>query len=753
MKNKNIQQPETSTLRVYQFGRFEVWRSQELISAQAWGRRKNQQLMKILLSRRGQVFSTDQLIDFMFADQEPEAALGNLRGRVGELRRVLEPDMARRTDSRYVLTLASGYCFSDQASCWVDTEQFQQELDAARQARKQADWTNAVKYAQAAVALYRGEYLAEDPYEDWLLPLRQQWRERFLEALEGEAEAHLKLGDFSAAAESSRKAIRYEPTRESAHRCLMLTLYFAGQQAEAQKAYEACAQTLQRELSVEPSAETIKLHQQLQKRELAAPASALSSPAVNSILVLPFANLTQEPETDYFSDGLTDDLIAQLARLPGVKVIARASAMRFKESLHLPQDVAKQLNVDLMLEGSVRRDAHHVRVVAKLKKTGTDEYLWVESYERPLTDLFAIQSEVAQRIALALKARLSPREQARLVRRPTHSMEAYHVYLKGRFFLNQNTEEGYHKAIQHFQKAIAMDAQYALAYAGVADAFNALAFFNFLAPKDGYLQAKEAALKALELDESLGEAHAALGEVKLFYEWTWPEAEVALRRAIELNPGYPTAHALYSRFLLYHQRFDAGLDHIRQAQELDPLSMGVNRDVGYAYYLAARYEAAHAQLQLALELFPQDRYAHFLLGLVYLEQGQFEQALAAFEAAEQSDAGGDPYLGMLIQANRGIVRARQGKRKQAQAVLAQLLKRSPQRDRASVIASLYAALEDYGQTFHWLGKAYEEKDPWLLHLNVWRATQSVRALPQFQALLGKLGWATTNEPPPRPSPT
>ena len=742
MKNNIIQQQETPQLRVHQLGRFEVWPGDELISAQAWGRRKNQQLMKILLSRRGQVFSTDQLIDFMFAELDPEAALGNLRGRVGELRRVLEPGMARRTDSQYILTLASGYCFSDQALCWVDTEQFQQELDAALKAQKQGDWAKALQRYQAALALYRGDYLSEDPYEEWLLPLRQQWRERFLQALEGEAEAHLKLGDFAATVESSRKAIRHEPTLESGHRRLMLSLYYAGQQGEVQKAYEACAEILKRELHVEPSAETLKLHQQLQKRELAAPASSLSAPAVNSILVLPFVNLTQEPETDYFSDGLTDDLIAQLARLPGVKVIARASAMRFKESLHLPQDLAKQLHVDLILEGSVRRDAHHVRVVAKLKKTSTDEYLWVESYERPLTDLFAIQSEVAQRIALALKARLSPREQARLARRPTHSMEAYHLYLKGRFFLNQNTEEGYHKAIQHFHKAIATDAHYALAYAGVADACNALAFFNFLAPQEGYLQAKEAALKALELDETLGEAHAALGEVKLFYEWTWAEAESALKRAIELNPGYSTAHALYSRFLLYNQRFDAGLNQIRQAQELDPLSMGINRDVGYAYYLAARYEAAEAQLKLTLELFPQDRYAHFLLGLVFLEQGHFEPAQAALQAAEQSDGGSDPYLGMLIQANRGIIHARQGKRKQALAILGQLLDRPPQRDRASVIASLYAALEDYEQTFRWLEKAFEEKDPWLLHLNVWKATQAVRNLPQFQALLCKLGWVT-----------
>jgi len=727
---------ETSAqTNIKQFGRFEVFRGEVALEAKDWGRRKTQMLFKILLTERGRVFSQDQLTDALFPDLEPDNAVVNLRGRIGELRKALEPGLVKNTDSAYVLTAdGGGYYLSETAPFEIDTEVFAEKLDGAQKAKQQSFWDQALDHYQAAIDLYRGVYLEEDLYEEWSLSSRDHFQERYELALEGLSECHAKMSDYVQAAEACQQALKLVPLRENLYRQLMRYHYQLGEQSEAIQTFETCQNIFDEKLSITPSIETVELYENILNKTLVLE----SDEAAKSIAVLPFENLSEDD--DYFSDGLTEDIITQLCKIRDLKVISRTSVMPYKKSDTPLRDIGKRLRVAHLLKGSVRQAGQQVRIVSQLIQPENEEQVWAETYDHELIDIFNVQSEVAQNIASALKAQITDTEKAQIDLAPTQNMEAYQLYLKGRFYLNLGTLDSYQKAVEFFQQAVELDEKFALGYAGLGGVYDALTFFNFMPPQEGYLKAKEVSLKALEIDDHLGEAHAALANVKLFFEWDWQGAEVALQKAIELNPGFATAHAQYSRLLLYQGRFEQAYEYLRKGQELDPLSQNMSRDVGYFFLFSKRYDESIDHLNTVLEMFPHDRYMYFLLGLSYLGQQEFDQAHESFQKSEDAAAGLDPYLSMYLASSRGVAYMQSDEISKAEDMLTTLVESTIERDRASVIAILAFALGQIDQGFEWLEQAFEHRDPWLCHINIWPWVDSVvRQDERFIDLLKQIG--------------
>jgi TolB-like protein/DNA-binding winged helix-turn-helix (wHTH) protein len=353
----------------------------------------------------------------------------------------------------------------------------------------------------------------------------------------------------------------------------------------------------------------------------------------HSIAVLPLENLSGDPSQEYFADGITDALITQLAKLHGLRVISRTSIMQYK-SLRKPlPDIARDLSVDAVVEGSVSRSGNRVRVTAQLVDAHADRHLWAEEYDRDLREILSLQSELARDIAEKVRANISSEEQLLMARTGTVEPAAYESYLRGRSFWNQRTPAGLKQSIIHFQHAIELDPRYAEAYSGLADAYTALGYTSYWAPKDSFPKAREFANKALQIDPSLAEARTSLAYVKLYYDWDWRGAEEEFKRAIAVNPNYATAHHWYSVLLTARGRHDEALSEIGRAHELDPLSVPINTDIGFELYYARRYEEAISHLRSVLQTSPKFPLAHLWLGRAYEQKGMYPEAITEFEQA------------------------------------------------------------------------------------------------------------------------
>ena len=329
------------------------------------------------------------------------------------------------------------------------------------------------------------------------------------------------------------------------------------------------------------------------------------SPVTNkSIAILPFDNLSGDPDNAYFTEGIQEEILTRMAKIADLKVISRTSTQRFKSSPdNLPQ-IAKQLGVANILEGSVQKSAGQVRVSVQLINAATDAHLWAESYDRALTDIFQVESEIAKKIADTLQAKLTGDEQHALSLRPTANPEAHQFYLKGRYQWNKRTEDGFKKAIEYFDQAIAADPTYALAHAGSADCYSSLGFhgWGIMSPQEAFPKAKTAAEKALQIDPTLAEAHTSLAYIQQNYDWDFMGSEKEFQRAIELNPNYATAHQWYALSLAVRQRYPEAIAEIKKAQEVDPLSRIIGTNVAWIFYFARQYDEALRQGQSTLDL-------------------------------------------------------------------------------------------------------------------------------------------------------
>jgi TolB-like protein/Flp pilus assembly protein TadD len=464
------------------------------------------------------------------------------------------------------------------------------------------------------------------------------------------------------------------------------------------------------------------------------PGSPSLSIPEKSIAVLPFDNLSRDPDNAYFVEGIQDEILTRLAKIADLKVIARSSTLRFQNKGDLPQ-IAEQLGVAHLLEGSVQKVNDQVRINVQLIKAASEAHLWAEIYDRKLTDIFAVESEIAKTIADTLQAKLSGSEQHVIAARPTENTEAHQLYLKGRFFWNKRTGNDLRKSIDYFQQAIAADPNYALAYAGLADAYAFLPGYTAGSPQDSYPKSIAAAKKALELDDTLAEAHTALAIATWLYDFDFSQANREFQRAIELNPNYAIAHQQYGNILLSALgRFDEAIAEAKRAVELDPLSLVINSDLGVDYFFARRYDEAITQLRKTLEMDPGYYYGYVNLGQALDLKGARDAAIAEYQKARALND--DPYILGLLARSYGL----SGNKTEAEKILNQLKELSKQRYVAAYSFALtYLGLGNIEEALRWLEQAYQNRAGndigWI---RVDPLLDPLRGDPRFDALAEKI---------------
>ena len=465
------------------------------------------------------------------------------------------------------------------------------------------------------------------------------------------------------------------------------------------------------------------------------PDSSVATISNKSIAVLPFDNLSGDPQNAYFSEGVQDEILTRLAKIGALKVISRTSTQRFKSAPNDLRQIAQQLGVANILEGSVQKANDQVRVNVQLINALSDAHLWADTYDRKLTDIFAVETEIAKAIADALQAKLTGSEQHVIAARPTENAEAHQLYLKGRFFWNKRTGKDLRKSIDYFQQAIAADPVYALAYAGVADAYVFLPGYTAGAPRDYYPKAKAAAKKALELDDTLAEAHTTLALAIWYYDFDFSQANREFQRAIELNPNYAIAHQQYGNNTLSALgRFDDAIAEGKRAVELDPLSLVINADLGVNYYYARRYDEATAQLRKTLELDPGYYFAYLNLGQALETKGARDAAIVQYRKAGELDD--DPSVLALLAHAYGM----SGNKMEAEKILDQLKTLSKDRYVSAYnFAVAYLGMGDKQRAINWLEQSYQARAGadvgWI---RVDSLLDPLRGDPRFEALAEKI---------------
>jgi serine/threonine-protein kinase len=460
-----------------------------------------------------------------------------------------------------------------------------------------------------------------------------------------------------------------------------------------------------------------------------------------SIAVLPFTNMSTDPENEYFSDGITDDIITQLSKVGDLKVTSRTSVMRYKNAEKNLRQIGGELGVATVLEGSVRRSGKRVRVVSQLIDVQTDAHLWAETYDRDLTDIFEIQSDVAQQIAGALEATLSPKAHESICRKPTGNLEAYNLYLQGVYHWNQFKPESAERALQFFKEALALDPDFARGHAGMSNAYLILALGAAqgpLSPAEAFPRARDAAERALAIDETLADAHATLGSVLFWYEWNWAGAEAAFKRAQTVGCGCEFELSLkYAFYLAAMGRHKEGIVLARKARALDPGSLIVNAHLGDQLSWARKPEQAQAQFRKTLELNPDFPPALLDLGWSYLNTGNVDAAIEQFERARHHAGQMSIWKSAL-----GMAYAAAGRTSDANAILEELFKDKSSGDvyvSSRDIALVYAWQGEKPQALDWLERAYEEHDGWMPFTNVDPLWDSLRSEPRFGKIVEKMG--------------
>ena len=463
---------------------------------------------------------------------------------------------------------------------------------------------------------------------------------------------------------------------------------------------------------------------------------AVPLPKIESIAVLPFENLSNDPEQEYSADGMTEELITNLGKISALRVISRTSVMRYKKTdKPLPQ-IGRELNVDAVVEGTFQRSGDRVRITANLLHAPTDRHLWAESYDRELRDILALQSEVARAIAEEIRIKSTPQERARMASRGSVDPEAYDAYMKGQRTMAPRT---YDIAIKYFRQAIEKEPNFAMAYAGLAGAYSELGNDELISPQESYPKAKAAARKALEIDDTLVAPHLTLGWAKLRFDWDWAGAESEYRRALQLNPSSAEAHMDYASFLPFLGRFDEARAETKQAQELDPLSSFPCMQMGAIFVMSHQYDEAIEQVRKTIGIFPsEDRanFSHFLLGLSYRGKGMFEEAIAEHEKNVALFPESPLHLGHL-----GCTYGLAGKKAQALKVIEQLKEQSRRKYVAPYdIALVYIGLGEKDQAFAWLEKAYLAHSNDMSNLKADPTFDPVRSDPRFRDLLRRMNF-------------
>ena len=455
--------------------------------------------------------------------------------------------------------------------------------------------------------------------------------------------------------------------------------------------------------------------------------------AIDSIAVLPFENAAADPGAEYLSDGITESLINSLSRLPKLRVMARSTVFRFKGRLDDPQKAGAELGVRAVLTGRVVQRGDSLMIGTELVDVANGWRLWGEQYNRKLADIFTLQEEIAREISEKLRLSLTGEEKKRLSKRPTQDSVAYQDYLRGRFHWNKRTGDSLCKGIEYFEAATVKDPGFALAYAGLADSYGVLPFYSVMPPAEAYPRAKAAAMKALQIDGSLAEAHTSLAHVLWNYDWDWNGADREHKRALELNPNYGPGHHRYGWFLCVMGRHEDAMRELRRAVEIDPLSIVMNATGGLAFCYARQFEAGIEHLRKTAELDPRFALLRHNLGICYLPLGRFEEAISEFQRVLQLDD--NPRALAALACTYG----RSGRQADAERELAKLHEAAKTKFVSPYfLGCVYAALGDADKAFEWLEKAYRERSDWMTYIKVDPDLDSLRADPRFGDLLRRM---------------
>ncbi len=454
----------------------------------------------------------------------------------------------------------------------------------------------------------------------------------------------------------------------------------------------------------------------LMLRRAPAPEVKSKSLQVRSLAVLPLENIAATPGQEYLADGMTDELIASLAKVRSLRITSRTSSMEYKGTHKPLSEIARELNVDAVVEGTVQRAGDNVRITAELVQTSSDRALWAETYENQVGDILALQQQVANAIVRQIQIELTPQEQQALTAPQSISPEAYEDYLKGKYYWNRRSEAALTKAINYFELATKDEPQYALAYAGLADCYGIIgaAIVGTVPARDVASKAEAAAIRAIELGPNLAESQTSMATVRLNYDWDWAGAERGFRRAIELNPAYATAHQRYSLYLIAMDRKDESVAEMQRAVSLEPLSVSMNFSLGWRLYMARRYDEAIQQLRTAIAMDPSLALAHMVLGQAYEQKGAFPQATAELTQAVQLTRRSAPMIAALAH-----LYAISGRQERARDLLKELL-HPAQHEYVSpfYVALVYAGLNEHAESLQWLSKAVDDRSNPCIFLRV-----------------------------------
>jgi TolB-like protein/DNA-binding winged helix-turn-helix (wHTH) protein/Tfp pilus assembly protein PilF len=455
-----------------------------------------------------------------------------------------------------------------------------------------------------------------------------------------------------------------------------------------------------------------------------------------SLVVLPMENLSGDKEQDYFADGMTDELIANLAKIRSLRVISRSTAMAYKGTRKPISEIARELHVDAVMEGTVMRVGSRVRITAELVQVSTDRDLWADTYESQIGDVIALQNRVSSAIVNQIRINLTPEDRERLARNPAIAPEAYENYLKGRFYWNKRSDENLAKAIAYFEQATHQDPNYALAYAGLADCYAIIGsrIFGTMAASEAAPKAREAAQRALEIDPTLAEAETSLATLKFNYDWDWSGAQDDFQHAIQLNPSYATAYQRYSLYLMAMGRIQDSFDQINRARALDPLSISINFSLGWRLYMARQYNRAIEQLHNTLEMDPSYELPHLVVGQAYEQEGEYALAIPELRKAVDLSHAAPLMVSALAHAY-----ARAGNKAEAEKLLAELaLQSKTQYVSPYYFAIVYVGLGENEKAMDWLDKAFVDRSNGLVFMKVEPELDNLHSNPRFIALQQKL---------------
>jgi DNA-binding SARP family transcriptional activator/TolB-like protein len=715
-------------------GPFHVSVLGKAVGESQWTRPQAKLLVKLLAIEPKHQLHRQQIIAAIWPELPGESGAANLHKIIHMARRALEPKLKSGGESRFILTRDQQVRLAAAGGLWIDAEEF----DAAS---VRAFRSGLASDCEAALALYGGDLLSEDLYADWFTRRRDQLRALQQEISMKLASLYAAQGQHKDAIVQFERLVAAEPSNEEAHRDLMRLYTITGRRSEALRQFKRCCDAVRAELDAEPEEATHQLYRKILAREVRAlPQTGVSlgrEASIDTIAVLPFHNDTGDSSLTYLSSGIAESLIKNLSHLPRLRVLAYSTVARYKGRDLNPRRLGRQLMVRALSTGRLVKVDGALVIIAELVDTSDGSILWGEHYRPRQTDVLEVQEEMSQEISEKLKLQLTVDERKQLVKHYTADPEAYTSYLKGRFYWNKRTSEGLRKAIDHFQQAIEKDPSYALAYSGLADCYNLLSLYGVMAPKKAMPQAKAAARKALKIDDSLAEAHTSLAYAYLYFDWNWPDAESEFQRAIELNPNYATAHHWYHEYLIAMGRFEEQMAEILHAEELDPVSLIINTDVGWGLYYARRNDQAIEQLRRTLELDANFGIAHLMLGLAYAQKHCLGEALASVQRSIELSAA-EPFT--LALGALGYIYAISGRRSAALSAIEQMKQLAGARYASDYCQALVlAGLGDRTGAINRLESALEQRYDRLIYLNVEPIFDGLRDDPRFQSVIRRIG--------------